>query len=58
VIAHRLATIQRADVIFVIDKGVVVQRGTHKELLKQGGLYADLYEKQFGREEPVDAMAS
>jgi len=58
VIAHRLATIQRADVIFVIDKGVVVQHGTHNELLKQGGLYAGLYEKQFRREEPIDALAS
>ncbi|HEY6805421.1 MAG TPA: ABC transporter ATP-binding protein [Pyrinomonadaceae bacterium] len=51
VIAHRLATIQRADVIFVVDSGRVVQRGTHSELLKQGGLYAELYEKQFRHEE-------
>jgi subfamily B ATP-binding cassette protein MsbA len=52
VIAHRLATIQRANVIFVIDKGVIVQRGTHNELLKSGGLYADLYRTQFRQEEP------
>ena len=51
VIAHRLATIQRANVIFVIDKGVIVQRGTHAELLKSGGLYADLYRTQFRQEE-------
>jgi len=56
VIAHRLATIRRADVIFVLDKGTVVQQGSHEELLKQGGLYADLYEKQFRTEEPVDAL--
>jgi subfamily B ATP-binding cassette protein MsbA len=56
VIAHRLATIQRADVIFVIDKGRVIQRGTHEELLKEGGLYNELYEKQFRPEEP--ALAS
>ena len=54
VIAHRLATIRRADVIFVLDNGTVVQQGTHDELLQQGGLYAELYEKQFRREEPVD----
>src|SRR6185369_11105265 len=54
VIAHRLATIRRADVIFVLDNGTVVQQGTHEELLQQGGLYAELYEKQFRREEPVD----
>jgi len=53
VIAHRLATIQRADVIFVVDGGRVVQQGTHEELLKQGGLYAQLYEKQFRQEEPA-----
>jgi subfamily B ATP-binding cassette protein MsbA len=47
VIAHHLATIQRADVIFVIDNGTVVQRGTHEELLKAGGLYAELYQTQF-----------
>jgi subfamily B ATP-binding cassette protein MsbA len=47
VIAHRLATVRRADVIFVIDDGKVIQQGTHDELLAMGGLYSQLYEIQF-----------
>jgi subfamily B ATP-binding cassette protein MsbA len=43
VIAHRLSTIRRADVIFVVNDGGIVERGTHEDLLKQGGLYAELY---------------
>jgi subfamily B ATP-binding cassette protein MsbA len=42
VIAHRLATIQKADVILVLDQGRVVERGTHQELLAHNGLYASL----------------
>jgi ATP-binding cassette, subfamily B, bacterial len=46
-IAHRLSTILKADVIFVIDRGRVAERGSHDELLEQGGLYAQLYQQQF-----------
>jgi ATP-binding cassette subfamily B protein len=51
VIAHRLSTIRGADQILVLDKGRIVQRGKHEELLKEGGLYADLYETQFAQKE-------
>jgi ATP-binding cassette subfamily B protein len=48
VIAHRLSTILAADQILVLDEGHLVEQGTHAELLAQGGLYAHLYETQFG----------
>ncbi|CAL2057321.1 ATP-binding cassette, subfamily B, multidrug efflux pump [Tenacibaculum sp. 190524A05c] len=50
VIAHRLATIKKADKILVMDKGNIVEQGSHKELLKKEGYYRNLYEKQFSAE--------
>lgn len=47
VIAHRLSTVRRADVIFVIKQGAIVESGSHAELLRLGGLYAELYNIQF-----------
>ncbi len=51
VIAHRLSTIRDADVICVIQAGQIIARGRHEELLQQGGLYRQLYERQFLRRE-------
>lgn len=47
VIAHRLSTVQRADLILVMDKGRIVERGSHTELIAAGGLYCKLYQVQF-----------
>jgi ATP-binding cassette subfamily B protein len=46
-IAHRLSTVLQADAIFVVDRGRILERGTHAELLERSGLYARLYEQQF-----------
>ncbi len=46
-IAHRLSTIMKADVIFAIDQGQVIEQGTHEELVNRDGLYARLYQQQF-----------
>ena len=54
VIAHRLATVRQADEILVLDHGRIVQRGTHAQLLAEGGLYRTLHELQF-RDEPLPA---
>jgi ATP-binding cassette subfamily B protein len=47
VIAHRLSTVREADLILVVDGGRIVERGRHDELVRLGGLYADLYRTQF-----------
>jgi ATP-binding cassette, subfamily B, bacterial len=52
VIAHHLATIRRATIIFVVKDNTIVERGTHEELLASGGLYSELYNIQFRREDP------
>jgi subfamily B ATP-binding cassette protein MsbA len=54
IIAHRLSTVRRADRLVVIDRGRIVEEGTHGELMELGGLYARLYQRQF-REEAVGA---
>ena len=46
IIAHRLSTIRNADVILVLDKGTIIEHGTHEQLLKQKGHYADLIQSQ------------
>ena len=51
IIAHRLATIKKADKIIVMDAGRIVEIGSHKELLKKGGYYNNLYLAQFLAEE-------
>jgi ATP-binding cassette subfamily B protein len=53
VIAHRLSTVRNADQILVVEDGRIVQSGTHPELLRQGGLYADLYRTQFVEDVPA-----
>jgi ATP-binding cassette subfamily B protein len=50
VIAHRLSTVMAADLILVMDRGQIVERGTHEELLALNGVYTQLYETQFNRE--------
>jgi ATP-binding cassette subfamily B protein len=57
-IAHRLSTILAADVILVVNKGEIVERGTHQELLALGGLYAQLYHEQFSQPDRVGTGAS
>lgn len=47
VIAHRLSTVVNADVILVVDKGDIVEKGTHEELLNKGGLYSEIYNSQY-----------
>jgi len=53
IIAHRLSTIRDADLILVMNHGDIVEQGTHEELLKKGGFYANLYNSQFEKEEEM-----
>ncbi|WP_240932814.1 ABC transporter ATP-binding protein [Pelagibius litoralis] len=53
VIAHRLSTVVDADIIYVMDKGRIVEQGTHRELLARNGHYARLYALQFAQQEPA-----
>ncbi|GAB3263287.1 ABC transporter ATP-binding protein [Nocardioides dilutus] len=53
VIAHRLSTVRDADLILVVEDGRIVQQGTHTGLLREGGLYADLYRTQFAEDVPA-----
>nr|WP_230986821.1 ABC transporter ATP-binding protein [Cohnella fermenti] len=57
VIAHRLSTIRDADRILVMNKGTVIEQGTHEELLAQGGFYAELYNSQFSSGAAVSATS-
>ncbi len=56
VIAHRLSTIRAADLILVIEDGRVVERGTHADLLAEGGRYEELYRTQFDQPRAAEAM--
>ena len=51
VIAHRLSTVRQADLILVLQDGVIVERGTHQDLMAQHGIYQDIYEIQLRPQE-------
>jgi len=58
VIAHRLSTVRKADVIFVVKDGDIVETGKHDDLSQRGGLYSELYRLQYGEQSEVEAPAS
>src|SRR5262249_27252123 len=51
IVSHRISTVRDADMIFVLDGGSIVERGAHDDLLRRGGMYAELYKKQLLEEE-------
>jgi len=51
IISHRISTVKNADIIFVLNDGIIAEEGTHNELVEKGGIYADLHEKQLLEEE-------
>jgi len=57
VIAHRLSTVRRADLIVVMERGQIIEQGTHAELLARGGQYQRLYELQFADEEEEEELS-
>jgi ATP-binding cassette subfamily B protein len=58
VIAHRLSTVMDADEIVVLDEGRVAERGTHAQLLRKNGLYADMWQRQQTEREEEEAQAA
>jgi subfamily B ATP-binding cassette protein MsbA len=54
IIAHRLSTVRLCDEIIVIDQGRIVETGSHKELMKRGGLYSKFYRMQFREEKGLE----